>query len=166
LNRWTALLVSAAVVVADLVSKSLAFGALEPGERIRVGGDFFHITEVWNKGATGGLGKGLDPRIITGLTALAVIGIGAYVILAKSLDRLTRLGLALVLGGAIGNLYDRVFFGQVRDFLDVWPRITDGGWLHHWPTFNVADAAIVAGVCALVLQMFISGKKAPSEAKG
>ncbi|MHC4472461.1 MAG: signal peptidase II [Planctomycetota bacterium] len=165
MRRRITLLLSAAVAVADLVSKSLVFGWLEPGQRFRVIGDFLVLTEVWNRGATGGIGKGLDPRLITILTAVAVIGIAVYVIRAKSLDRLSLLGLGLVLGGALGNLYDRILYGQVRDFIDVWPRLMEGGWLHHWPTFNLADAGIVAGVSALLLQMLFFGKKTRPQAE-
>ena len=159
MRRCIALSLAATVVAADLLSKAWAFAGLAPGEHRWIVGEFLALAHVWNRGVTGGLGKGLPPIVITLATAAAAVGIGVYLLRSKSLDRLVATGLGLVLGGAIGNLYDRIVHGQVRDFIDVWPRLMKSGWLHHWPTFNVADAAIVAGVIGLVVHMLFFSKK-------
>ena len=157
--RWFALAFSVVIAVVDLVTKNLAFNSLEPGEHRWISGQFLALARVWNRGVTGGLGKSIPPLVITIGTAVAAVGIGIYLLKAKAVDRMTAAGLALVLGGALGNLYDRIVYGQVRDFIDVWPQLMESGWLHHWPTFNVADAAIVAGVVALVLHMLFFSRK-------
>jgi signal peptidase II len=78
--------------------------------------------------------------------------------------RLLPLAVSLVLGGAVGNLIDRVRMGKVVDFIDWY--LTIGGKERHWPTFNVADAAITVGVILLILEMFIGFKKEPAEEEG
>ena len=92
--------------------------------------------------------------------ALAVVVIGVFLAKTDEPDRSTKFGLALILGGAVGNLIDRVFRGEVVDFLDVYAsneRVA--AWLveqfgtAHWPTFNIADSAIVVGAILLVLDI-------------
>ncbi len=76
-----------------------------------------------------------------------MLGVAALLWRPERLDRLSYWGFALILGGAAGNLFDRVVFGRVTDFLELY--IGE----YHWPTFNVADAAIVAGSGLLVLEL-------------
>jgi signal peptidase II len=68
-----------------------------------------------------------------------------------------RWGLPLALGGAMGNLVDRIRYGQVIDFIDMY--VTRGGREHHWPTYNVADIAIVAGVALMVIDMILPARR-------
>ena len=91
------------------------------------------------------------------LPVLAILWIARALAQSDGLDRMTRCGLALILGGAIGNLVDRVLRGEVIDFLDVYASSPDfADWLirtfgtAHWPTFNVADSSIVVGAGLLL----------------
>ena len=107
---------------------------------------FFNIVMVWNKGVSFGLFNGdtgmIDTQILIGLAL--VISAGFLVWLWRSNSWLQGIALALVIGGAIGNVIDRARFGAVADFLD----------FHiaglHWPAFNVADSAIVIGIGLLI----------------
>jgi len=165
-KRLPALLLAAAVLAADLVTKALVFGWFErrgirEGEVVWLAGDWFGFARVMNPGVTGGMGSFLGPTLLSVFTLLASIGIALYIFLPRRHDRWTLVALALILGGAIGNLYDRLRFGEVRDFIDVWPRLSWPSWLHHWPTFNIADSCIVAGVAMLVFHsLFLHRKRA------
>jgi lipoprotein signal peptidase len=103
------------------------------------------LTMVWNRGVTFGMLAG-DGPLAQGLLALLALGIAAVLLrwLARAENRLTALALGAVIGGAVGNVIDRLRFGAVVDFVDVHAA----GW--HWYVFNLADAAIVCGVIALV----------------
>ncbi len=140
------LLLAAGIAVADQLSKWWLIGGLaEQGGRVEVTG-FFNLVMVWNRGISFGLFQGGE----TGrwlLSALAAaISIALVVWLARVRRPLTAAGIAAVLGGAVGNLIDRVSpRGAVADFFD----------LHlmgyHWPAFNLADSAIVVGVALILL---------------
>jgi signal peptidase II len=115
---------------------------------------FFNLVLVWNPGVSFGMfggDKALEPWILVGL-ALA-ISIGLLIWLARERDRVTALAIGLVLGGAIGNVVDRLRHGAVVDFLDF--HVSG----YHWPAFNVADAAIVVGALLLVAESFMVRKK-------
>ncbi len=118
---------------------------MTPPRVIEVTG-FFNIVMVWNRGVTFGLlGMGGDAMrwaLVAG--ALAVTGF-LLLWLARTGDRLLGLALGAVVGGALGNVVDRVIYGKVADFLD----FHLSGW--HWPAFNLADSAIVCGVGFIVL---------------
>ncbi len=106
---------------------------------------FFNLVLVWNRGISFGLFNqpgGWNAVILSAL-ALAIVVI-LLVWMARSQHRLTALALGLIVGGAIGNVIDRLRFGAVVDFLDV----HYAGW--HWPAFNVADSAISAGAVLLI----------------
>ena len=105
----------------------------------------FDLTMVWNRGVTFGLLAGDNPWSQALLGGLALV-ISAILLrwMARADNRLTALALGAVVGGAIGNVIDRARFGAVADFFDAHAF----GW--HWYVFNVADAAIVVGVLALV----------------
>jgi signal peptidase II len=107
---------------------------------------FFNLVLVWNKGVSFGMfdsGAALAPWLLSGL-ALAVV-IALLVWLRGAGHRLTAIGLGLIIGGALGNVIDRVRFGAVVDFLDAHAL----GW--HWPAFNVADSAICVGAALLLV---------------
>jgi signal peptidase II len=91
------------------------------------------------------------------LLPIAIIAGLIYYLIAYRLPFWARLGLTLVLSGAIGNMYDRIFYGYVVDFLDVSFRG------HHWPAFNVADSAISAGICLWLLTQLCSGRQQPGK---
>lgn len=99
---------------------------------------------TWNPGVTFGLAPG-KTNIILALTSMATLGLIIWYIGTRMRSRCLHVGLALILSGAIGNLWDRWQWGQVRDFILVYVGdLTDPAWT--WPNFNVADAGIVVGV--------------------
>ncbi len=105
----------------------------------------FDLTMVWNRGVTFGMFAGDNPLSQLVLGALALLIAGFLVRwMARAENRTTALALGAVVGGAVGNVIDRVRFGAVADFLDA------HAWGWHWYVFNVADAAIVIGVLVLV----------------
>ncbi len=112
------------------------------------------LTMVWNRGVTFGLlsGDGAWNHLLLAGLALA-IAVFLLRWLQRAETRLVALALGAVIGGAIGNVIDRLRFGAVVDFVDV------HGWGWHWYVFNLADAAIVLGVCALVWDALFQPQK-------
>jgi signal peptidase II len=146
--RWFAL--AASIVLADQVTKFVVLAWLAPGERREVT-EFFNLVLVFNKGAAFSFlsqASGWQtPLLIAFALAAAVI---VSVLLVRSPGRrVLSAGLAMILGGALGNLIDRLAFGQVVDFLDFHAF----GW--HWPAFNVADSAITLGAATIILEGFL-----------
>jgi len=134
------------VILVDQAVKSwIADLILDPPRRIELTG-FFNLTPVWNRGVSFGL-FATDARmgalILSGI-ALAV-SLGLTIWLLRLTRTMPRVALGLVIGGALGNVIDRLTIGAVFDFLD----FHIAGW--HWPAFNVADAAICIGVGLLML---------------
>ena len=145
------IVVAAAIVLLDQLVKAMVRSRLSLHDSLTVIPGVFDLTRVHNTGAAYGFLNGVDFPYKTALLACvataALIGLAVY---AASLDRsqvLTRLGLTLVIGGAAGNLIDRVTAGYVLDFFDVYW----GEW-HFW-AFNVADASISVGVAVMILDL-------------
>jgi signal peptidase II len=134
-------LVTAITTIADLLSKAWAARALASGPRAVVDGRLNFVLAHNRHGAMGLLSSAPEQTRRVLLVALGIAAAAAIVAYARRVDSIARIGLALVLGGAIGNLVDRVARGAVVDFIDV---VLYRG--HHWYTFNVADVAVVAGV--------------------
>lgn len=136
---WRLGLVASAVVALDLWTKQWATRTLAFQEPVEILGPFVRFTYTRNSGVAFGLGAGLPfPYYLFSIAAVAVI---LYLFLKQQVTGLARqLALALVMGGAIGNLVDRLRFGEVVDFIEV----GYGKW--HWPVFNVADSAVTVGV--------------------
>ena len=155
--RWFAL--AAAIVVADQIVKGIVLRAFAPGES-RALTDFLNLVLVFNKGAAFSLfaqAPGWQTPLLSAFAIIAAIVVGWFIV--RSPDKtLFCLGLALILGGAIGNVIDRLRFGHVVDFVDVHAF----GW--HWPAFNVADSAISVGAVILILEGFIVREKRPEAA--
>jgi signal peptidase II len=154
--RWYGL--AAAVVVLDYLSKLAALAWLAPGERLVVA-PFFNLVLVFNKGAAFSFlasAPGWQAPFFITVAVVASIILGVLIFKNES-RTLFAGGLALILGGALGNLYDRVVYGHVVDFLD----FHAAGW--HWPAFNVADSAITVGAAILIVESFI-GKKSSETA--
>ena len=150
--RWFALALG--VVVADQITKAIVLARFVLGERVEVTG-FFNMVLVYNKGAAfsflSDAGGWQTPALV--IFALVAIGIvGTFIVRSPGRTMLLT-GLALILGGALGNLIDRLRFGQVVDFLD----FHAAGW--HWPAFNVADSAITIGAALLILEGFVFHEK-------
>ena len=145
--KW--LSISAAVVALDLYTKHLIEAAFQFGEQLKITA-FFDLVRYHNEGAAFGFlndAGGWQKWFFTAISVFAVIVI-TYLIKKNPSQKLFCFGLALVLGGAIGNLYDRITLGYVVDFLNF--HIND--W--YWPAFNVADSAICVGVGLLLLDSF------------
>ena len=136
---WRLTLVSGAVVLLDLWTKHWATRALAFQEPVEVLGPFVRFTYTRNSGVAFGLGAGLPfPYYVFSLAAVVVI---LYLFFKQRVSGFPRqLALALIMGGALGNLIDRLRFGEVVDFIE----IGYGRW--HWPVFNVADSAVTVGV--------------------
>ncbi len=138
---------AAVVIGIDQITKAWIASVLQVGEGVAVT-SFFNLVYVFNSGAAFSFladGGGWQRWFFVALA----LGISAYitVLLIRHLgDRVLAAALALVLGGALGNVIDRLRFGAVVDFLDVHAA----GW--HWPAFNIADSAICLGVGLLLLQ--------------
>jgi signal peptidase II len=140
---------AALIVLADQLTKAIALARLTYGERVEVTG-FFNLVLVFNKGAAfsflAGAGGWQTPLLILFAVAAALI---ITVLIVRSPGRGMQCGgLALILGGAIGNVIDRLRLGYVVDFVDLHAR----GW--HWPAFNVADAAITVGAALVIVDGF------------
>ncbi len=131
--------VIAATYAADQLSKAAVQMLMCRGESIPVAPPVFYITYIMNPGAAFGLLANRTPFFIAiGVLLIVAVLVGYRRIPEENV--LLRYGLALLLGGALGNLTDRLRYGQVVDFLDF--RV--------WPVFNIADMAIVVGVCLLL----------------
>lgn len=145
---------AAAVVAVDFVTKLIAEAFLARRLPLRILGDFVQLRLVYNEGAAFGLHLGENSRwIFFGLAVIALFVLGSLVRGTRPGDRFRLLALALVCGGAVGNLIDRIRSAQgVVDFVD----IGIGAW--RWPTFNVADAAITVGAIALGISLWQEGR--------
>ena len=115
---------------------------------------FFNIVMVWNRGITFGLFGGAPEAgrwILVGLSLVIVAVLAFWMV--RTARSWVAIALGSVIGGAIGNIIDRLHYGAVADFLD----FHYAGW--HWPAFNIADSAIVIGVGVLMLDAFITPKE-------
>jgi signal peptidase II len=145
------LLVSLAVIVLDQWTKWLVEVHLPHHSTHPVIPGLFNLTHVRNTGVAFGLfasDGGGGGWLLTLLGLGALIAVGLYFWYTPSRDRVLLVALALVVGGAVGNLIDRVSSGAVTDFLDVYMG------LHHWPSFNVADSAISIGIVLMAIDSF------------
>jgi signal peptidase II len=143
------------VVAFDQLTKALIRQALPLHNSVSVIPGFLDFTHVRNTGAAFGLLNTVDfpfkSVVIPLIATAALIAVGLYSASLGQHQRLARVGLALIIGGAAGNLIDRILVGSVVDFVDVYW----GTW-HFW-AFNVADSAITAGVAIMILDMISSG---------
>jgi signal peptidase II len=155
------LLISAVIIVLDRTTKSLVASHVPFGDGIPVIPGFLRITHWLNEGAAFSLfADSASPNAVRwGLIAFsAVAAIAVLIALIRLGSRITlaTIALALVLGGALGNLHDRVAYGSVVDFIEV-------NIGYHWPDFNVADSSIVIGACLLLLDSLLP-RKSPESA--
>ena len=151
------LAVIAFIIVFDQITKALVRNALPFGESRTLIPGFVDLTHVQNTGAAFGLLNSVDfpykPVVMLVIASFALIAIALYGAQLGFQDRLARFGLASILGGAFGNLIDRVIHGHVVDFMDVY-----WGDVHFW-AFNVADAAISIGAVLVLLDMVGVGRQ-------
>lgn len=170
------LLLSLCIVITDQLTKLLIKGGVIPlihiqvkgmsyGQSIDVFGDFFKLTFVENPGIAFGIDVGDTSKLFLSLFSLiAALGILYYLWKSKDQRLIVRIGLACILGGAVGNLIDRtfygvfynyapLFYGKVVDFfnVDFFDFTLFGRTYNRWPIFNIADAAVTIGVVLLIL---------------
>ena len=158
--RGAYLAVSLGVLFLDQWSKGLVTRTMEVHQSKTIITDVFDLTYVRNTGAAFGLFASVDSSVkailLNSIAVIVFLIVSAYALRSSHKSVRLQVGLALILGGAVGNLLDRVRFGYVVDFLD----FAISG--HHWPAFNVADSAICIGVALLFLDM-LGSEDAPAE---
>lgn len=157
--------ISVAVIIVDQWTKYLVYTRFTLGEMLPILRSFFALTYIQNRGAAFGLlhrapSYFRDPFfIVVPVVALFVISF-VYIRLDPK-DKLTASALSLIVGGAVGNLVDRLRFGFVVDFLDFhWKEF------YHWPAFNAADSCIVVGVILIFVQSFRQGSNPVKDMEG
>lgn len=150
--------VAAAVVIFDRLTKIWVLEAFRPGEALTVTG-FFNLVLVFNKGAAFSFLAGAPGWQTPLFATIAVIAalVVSFLMLRNPDKKMFCVGLALILGGALGNLWDRLAWGHVVDFLD----LHAAGW--HWPAFNLADSGITLGAGILIVESFLHREVASRE---
>ena len=160
MKRSLELLVVAGIAVADQVTKLLVVTELGLLQTVPIIPGLLNLTHVRNSGVAFGILNSADfafkPALMAVFALGALVGVGLYATQLPLGHRWARAGLALILGGAAGNLLDRARQGYVVDFVDVYWR----GW-HFW-AFNVADAAITVGVAILIVDLLRPAQPAPA----
>lgn len=151
------LLLAAVVVALDHLTKFIVNRSMALGHDIHILGEWVMLTHIKNPGAAFGLFPGsIVPLIVISVAASVVVIVMA--VRAQG-DRHRILPLGLILGGAVGNLIDRILLGRVTDFINV--GIPDGP---RWPVFNVADSAVTIGVAILAFGVYFGGRPEPEAA--
>jgi signal peptidase II len=151
-RRWVPLLIAVLVIVIDRVTKLWVNNHITMGHHISVIPHVFWISHVLNTGAAFSMFEGAkNPNTVrTMLMVFSLVAVVAVLVALWRMGRvvtLTSVALALILGGAVGNLYDRWHYRHVIDFLEVHIGT------YHWPDFNAADSAIVIGACLLFVEV-------------
>jgi signal peptidase II len=152
-QRGIALAISAGVILLDRITKRIVVQQLPNGQTHTVIPGVFRISDVHNTGAAFSMfAESASPtsvrNMLIAFSAIAVLILLVMLWRTARVLTLSSVALALILGGAFGNLYDRVRYSYVVDFLEV--RI----YHYHWPDFNVADSCIVIGACLLLIEIF------------
>ena len=150
--RWVLFLVAVVIILADRLTKLRVEANVTLGQHVAIIPHVFWISNVRNTGAAFSMFEDAKSQLLVRnfLVIFSVAAVIAVLIVLWRVGRtlsVTSIALALILGGAVGNLYDRLKFHYVVDFLEV--------HIHgyHWPDFNVADSAIVIGACLLLIEM-------------
>jgi signal peptidase II len=155
-HRIPELWVAVVIVLLDQATKALIKAKLPLHESVTVIPGFFDLTHVRNTGAAFGMLDNTDfpykPALMVVVALIALGAVASYALTLPATQRIARLGLALILGGAVGNLIDRATMGYVVDFADVYFR-----GVHFW-AFNVADSAITVGVVLMLLDVMGVGR--------
>ncbi|MCP5046319.1 MAG: signal peptidase II [bacterium] len=154
INKKKYLLVFSLIIIVDQASKIIIQSVFKgnPYREIKVIADFFSLRYVENKGAVWGIfsqsGNKVIPIIITSLSLIALAVVLYFFLKLQSQCALELTALSFIIGGAVGNIIDRLYQGYVVDFFDVYIKT------HHWPTFNVADSFISVGVVFLIISIW------------
>ncbi len=161
-KRW--FLISAVVLAVDQASKAWVHASLRDAPRLELIPGWLNFVYSRNPGGLFGyftdMAQPWRTLLLTLLPIVAIVLVVDYLVRGKDLDHAGRWALALVLGGAVGNLIDRLFRGEVIDFIDAHASGALAAWLiekfgtAHWHTFNVADSCIVCGAILLLVSAF------------
>ena len=156
LGRRPVFAIGLVVLAADLMTKQFMLGWIfEPPRRVEIL-PFQDFAPVWNPGISFGLladAGGVMPMLLTALAFAVAVWM---VWKAPAFQQLERIGGGLIAGGAVGNALDRIRFGKVVDFIDVYVQT----W--HWPAFNIADAAITVGAFFWIVSLFVEKENGPT----
>jgi len=151
MRGWGYYLLSAGVFGLDRLTKRVIETRVSVFDTHTVIPGFFDIVHARNPGAAFSMFADSTspwrPFFLVGLSIAALLLVAWMLRKATTLDRATAIGLSLILGGALGNVFDRIMSGAVTDFLDFYIGV------HHWPAFNVADSAIVTGSSLLLISL-------------
>ncbi len=163
-------LIAIAVLAVDQITKQVILNSISQSESVGVCGDFLRLTLVHNQGGVFSTNLG-STLFYTVSSIIIVVALLLFVYKDAGKNRLVDLALALIVGGALGNLVDRIRFGSVVDFIDVeffdihipagklifWQH--SGYELTRWPVFNLADAAVTIGIVLIILQMLLPHRR-------
>lgn len=142
------------IFAGDQITKHIVQNSIAHGEVVTVIAGFFNLIHTENSGIAFSLFSGAPSpwklALLIGVSLALLVTVVVVALKSRQMNWQTGVGLALIVGGASSNLIDRIRFGEVVDFLDVYYRS------YHWPTFNVADSAIVVGAGLLLLEILIS----------
>ena len=151
------LFVSAIMVLADQISKTVVRNTMSLYESIPVIPEFFHLTYVTNDGMAFGINFPFGIYVFSAISIIFTGFLFWYLWSIKDDEIIVRTGVALILAGAIGNLIDRIFLGEVVDFLDF--MIGD----FHWYVFNLADSCVTVGLGFVLYDSLILNRKKVSQ---
>jgi signal peptidase II len=154
MKHW--LWLSLIVILLDQASKWLVLGALTPYQVVELMPNV-NLTLMFNRGAAFSLladAGGWQRWLFAGFALLVTLALAIWLLRLERGERLLALGLSLIIGGAIGNLIDRVVFGHVVDFIQVYLPFIPLALFNPWPSFNIADSAISIGVAVLLVETF------------
>ncbi len=150
------LFVSAILVLADQISKTIVVKTMSLYESIPVIQNFFHFTYITNDGMAFGINFPFGYYIFTSISVLLTLFLFWYLWSVRTHSIVIRLGISFIIAGAIGNLIDRIFLGAVIDFLD----FMIGNF--HWYVFNLADSYVTVGMVLVLVDSIILEKKRES----
>ena len=150
-------LIALAIVLTDQATKAIVLRTMRLGQSIPIVPGYFDLTFVLNPGAAFSLLATLPERIRSPFFILISVAAAVLIVVYRARHlrghRLATVSLGLILGGAVGNLIDRIRYGVVVDFLDAHVH------QYHWPVFNVADSAISVGVTLLLIEMLLEWRR-------
>jgi signal peptidase II len=159
-RKYFLIAISCSIIIAylDLLTKSIAFNTVEEnfintGYSYIIVTDFFNIVRVWNFGVSFGMFNDLQYSKEIFVIIVSLISIGLMIWLYNNTEKILAISLSLILGGAFGNLIDRMINSAVADFLDL--HIAG----YHWPAFNLADISVFCGVALIIFDDLILKKR-------
>ena len=161
MKKYAYLWITLVVIIIDQVSKLLVWNLLELGEIVKITPKIIWITYVQNTGAAFSISfgtPGLNKIVFIFVSLLAIFLI--FYLLSKTSSKIEKISFALILGGALGNLIDRIALGSVIDF--IWCDFPDV-IMTRWPVFNIADSSIVIAIAIMVVYTIFHRDKAVEE---